>query len=249
MTGKIYSELHLLSTWTIAKCMKVFHCVVLFPNGEHDPPETSSHSQLKLFRVSIHETTVVMQCFILYLISFQKSKYLLCLLIKDTHALDRVKCLCLNVLKRRFIFRSPKLTYRLKPDHLIHWGLIFFLSRVGRIILDIKMLWIILYKIRYNLDITVDTGSNFLGTWKTALPNVKSRNFKASLSSHTCFICGGMCSHAPCAGPSVFCYHDRELIHCVWFEACCCVTQRCCVFWLNKWEIRKEKKKWTLSTW
>lgn len=51
--------------------MKVFHHVVLFPKSEHDHPETSSDTQLRLFRVSIYETTVVMQCFIFYLISFQ----------------------------------------------------------------------------------------------------------------------------------------------------------------------------------
>ena len=61
-------------------------------------------------------------------------------MIKDTHPLDRVKCLYFNVLNSRFIFRNPQLMYKLKPDYLFPWGLIFFLFRVGRTVFDIKVL-------------------------------------------------------------------------------------------------------------
>lgn len=58
---------------------------------------------------------------------------------RDTNALNRVQCIdfypYVNVSKR-FLFRSPELMPRLKPDYLIHWGFIFFFSREGRIILD-----------------------------------------------------------------------------------------------------------------
>ena len=44
VTGEIYSELHSLLIWTIARCMKVCYCVALFPNSEHDSLEISSRS-------------------------------------------------------------------------------------------------------------------------------------------------------------------------------------------------------------
>ena len=35
----------------------------------------------------------------------------------------------------------------------------------------------------------------------------------------TCFIGGGVCGHAPGAGPPTFGDHDGELVHGVWLQA------------------------------
>lgn len=71
----------------------------------------------------------------------------------------------------------------------------------------------------------------------------QARAFEDSVSSHTSFVGGGVCGHAPRAWPSVLCHHDWELIHGIWLEASRCVAERRCVFWLYKPEISKAKRQ------
>lgn len=70
-----------------------------------------------------------------------------------------------------------------------------------------------------------------------------------SVPSHTSFVGGGVCSHAPRAWPSVLGHHDWELVHGIGLEASRCVTERCCVFWLYVPETSKGRETiWNLWT-
>lgn len=145
MTGKIYRELYFPAIWTISNCMKFFPLCCLISKEWTKPQENFFPYPVEvIYGKHYNVITVVMQCFILYPISFQKSKYAPWLLIKDSNVLDRVQCLdfCLYLkgLKKRLTFRPSELTPRLKPDYSVYWGLIFFFCRVERIMPDIKVL-------------------------------------------------------------------------------------------------------------